>query len=132
MFRCKDTQCGHILTKEEIKNAHYCSPEDCVCPSCLCRGIEPYTVKMGLSWDLKVLIDVAINMGILMAGAKVPDYGNYNYYQELTDLAVKFLNTPAPTFDYANEETFYVNLIDKFAEEELLKLFGGKVDGQRD
>jgi hypothetical protein len=73
---------------------------------------------MTLDWEKKILIDIALNMGILMARDKIPMYADNDYYEELIDMANEFILKPV-------SDELYVVQIDKFAEETLLKRFGG-------
>jgi hypothetical protein len=78
---------------------------------------------MDLDYQNKVVIDIALNMGVLMKEGKLPNYGDFDYYEVLIKLANEFLLLPPPPLDSSNDETFYVVRIDKFAEKRLLEMF---------
>jgi hypothetical protein len=117
MFRCK--RCGYYLTKDEIHVDLRINLKDCICPTCGDRTLEKVEFNLQLTNELKALIDIAFNFGVLMSNALLPNYSNYDYYVELIRLTNKFLNTPA------DKDAFYVEAIDRFAEKELIELFGG-------
>ena len=80
--------------------------------------------KLELSWELKVLIDTAFNFGQLISVGSCPNYGDFDYYEELVKIANEFLNTPPPEFNISDADTFYVNLIDRFSVKKLEEKFG--------